>query len=162
LSYISLGPAQASSETQDGDAGEAVPEISPLQLLRTEGVKIIGTSLWKTWLTTIEDVTFITWESKTLSDTLPEMVPEAWWVFRIRKEGSDIIYLDMIDYEVDDLGDAKTSKEAEDIIRRHVNDPEFYSDSESDGEGFKFRRVPESDYEKVSRLLEEFGIRDDT
>lgn len=160
LSYSSLGPIQSPGETQDADAGESVPEVSPLQLLRTRGVKITDTSLWKCWLTTIEDVTFITWESKNLADTLPEMVPEAWWVFRVRKEGPDILFLDTFNYGVDDLDDVKTSKEAEDIIRRHVNDPEFYSNG--DGEGLKLVRVPESDYETVSRLLEGFGLKDNT
>jgi hypothetical protein len=87
------------------------------------------------------------------------MVTDSWWVFRVRKEGTDIFYLDHIDSDADDFDDVKTSKEAEDIIRRHVNDPEFYSDSD-DG-SLKFRRVPESDYETVSRLLDEFGISDD-
>ena len=160
MSYISFGPEQAPDETQDTEAGESAPELSALQLLRTEGVKIHGFGLYKTWLTTIEDVTFITWESKNLSETLPEMVTEVWWVFRVRKEGTDIFYLDGIDSGADDFEDVKTSKEAEDIIRRHVNDPEFYSNS--DGESLKLRRVPESDFETVSRLLEEFGIRDDT
>ena len=160
MSHIFLGPEQTSGETQDTEAGESVKKVSPLQLLRTEGVKIHGFGLYKTWLTTIEDVTFITWESKNLSETLPEMVTEVWWVFRVRKEGTDVFYLDGIDFDADDIDEPKTSKEAEDIIRRHVNDPEFYSDS--DGDSLKLLRVPESDYETVARLLEEFGISDDT
>ena len=160
MSHIFLGPEQASGKKLDTEAGESAQKVSPLQLLRTEGVKIHSFGLYKTWLTTIEDVTFITWESKNLSETLPEMVTDSWWVFRVRKEGTDIFNLDLIDSEADDFEDVKTSKEAEDVIRRHVNDPEFYSNS--DGESHKFRRVPESDYETVSRLLEEFGIKDDT
>jgi len=76
------------------------------------------------------------------------------------REVAPVVYLDYINFDADGFDDVKTSKEAEDIIRQHVNDPEFYSNSE--GEFLEFHRVPKSDYETVSRLLKELGFKDST
>jgi hypothetical protein len=73
-------------------------------------------------------------------------------VFRVRQSGDELLYLDVFASEADGLDKVKTRKEAEKIIRRHVTDPEFYSPF------LELHKVPESDYERVSGLLEDFGI----
>jgi len=157
LSLINLDTGQDSEPAEASDAGvkEPEPETTPLRFLYADyehPVKIDGFSLFKSWLTKIKGVTFITWESKNLSDTLPEMVPDSWLVFRVRPSDEGILYLDLFASETDSFDKVKTRKEAEKIIRRHVNDPEFYIPF------MELHKVPESDYERVSELLEEFGI----
>jgi hypothetical protein len=156
---LEVGQDVVSDEpTEPGDS-ESKPETSPLQLLHPDSdmqIKIGRVALYKAWLTRIKGVTFITWESKNLSETLPEMVPESWWAFRVRRSGDDILYLDAFDYDIDDLDKAKTRKEAEKIIGRHLNDPEFFNDIEDPF--MELHRVPESDYETVTRLLDDFGM----
>lgn len=159
LSFINLDTGQdsepADAEASDAGVKEPEPKTSPRRFLHPDyehPIKIYDVGLYKSWLTKIKGVTFITWESKSLSDTLPEMVPGSWLVFRVRQSGDELLYLDVFDPEADGLDKVKTRKEAEKIIRRHVNDPEFYSPF------FDFHKVPESDYERVSGLLEDFGI----
>jgi hypothetical protein len=157
LSLINLDTGEDSELAEVSDTGVEEPEraISPLRFLHPDyehPIKIDDVALFKSWLTKIKGVTFITWESKNLSDTLPDMVPEGWWVYRVRQSDEGILYLDMLNSNVDGLNKAKTRKEAEKIIRRHVNDAEFYEQIA------EFHKVPESDYEKVSGLLEDFGI----
>jgi hypothetical protein len=142
--------------TEPGDS-EAKPEIPPLQWLRPDSDRQIGISSighYKAWLTMIKGVTFITWESKNLSETLPEMVPEKWLVFRVRRSGDDILYLDLFGSKTDGLSTVKTRKEAEKIIRRHINDPNYFNDIEDPF--MELHRVPESDYEIVTRLLDDY------
>jgi hypothetical protein len=157
LSLISLDTGQDPEPAEASDAGakEPEPETSPLRFLHPDyehPIKIDEFSFFKSWLTKIKGVTFITWESKNLSDTLPDMVPEGWWVYRVRQSDEGILYLDLFGSEADSFDEVKTSKEAEKIIRRHVNEPEFYLPF------MELHKVPESDYERVSGLLEDFEI----
>ena len=157
--FLEEGRDVDSDESTEPDGSELKPDTSPLQILRPDSdrqIKISGFNLYKAWLTRIKGVPFITWESKNLSETLPEMVPEYWWVFRVRRSGDDILYLDAFDLDIDDLDEAKTRKEAEKIIGRHINDPEFFNDIEDPF--MELHRVPESDYETVTRLLDDFGM----
>jgi hypothetical protein len=122
--FLEEGRDVDSDESTEPDGSELKPDTSPLQLLRPDSdmqIKKGSVALYKAWLTRIKGVTFITWESKNLSETLPEMVPESWWVFRVRRSGDDILYLDAFDYDIDDLGEAKTRKEAEKINRMLKN-----------------------------------------
>lgn len=153
MSLIALDTGQ---DDQPEKETQPETETSPLQLLAPDSgnqIKIEGIAIYKTWLTKIKGVPFITWESKSLSETLPEMVPEFWWVFRVRRIDDDILYMDAFDM-VDGLDKVKTRKEAEKIIRRHLDDPEFFNEDPF----VKLHRVPESDYETVSRLLSDSGF----
>jgi hypothetical protein len=156
LSFIELDEGQDEESGEIGEPGvnESEPEIPVLQLLHPDyanQIKVADVSLYKTWLTKIKGVTFITWESKTLSETLPEMVPEEWLVLRVRRSGNEVMYLDYFNPEVDGLDEVKTRKEAERIIRRHVHDPEFFLDEINPF--LELHKVPASDFETVSRLL---------
>ena len=161
MSLIALDTGQddqPEKETQP-EVNEPEKETSLLQLLhpdRSNQIKIKHFYIYKTWLTKIKGVSFMTWESKNLAETLPEMAPEYWLVFRVRRSGDAILYLDEFDYEVDGLDEVKTRKEAEKIIRRHLDDPEFFDEDPYT----KLYRVPDSDYESVSQLLGDFGSYD--
>jgi len=158
---LDMGQDEVSGETEEPDVNVSELTTPVLQLLQpghANQIRVEDVSLYKTWLTKIKGVTFITWETKTLAETLPEMVPEEWWVLRVRRSGNDVIYLDMFDNEVDGLDEVKTRKEAERIIRRHVNDPEFFSDEVNPF--LELHKVPASDFEKVSRLLGGSGLNE--
>jgi hypothetical protein len=156
LSGVADGASAAPASPGDDDAATAMPPQPAFSAANADRLKVTGMSIYKCWLTRIKGETFMTWESKTLSETLPGMIPEAWWVFRVRKSGADIFYLDSFDYEIDGLIDVKTSKQAKQIIRRHVNDPGFFEIDSSP----RLERVPASAYAALSRLLEDFGIED--
>jgi hypothetical protein len=161
MSVIGLGTVPDGESVAPANPGEdnSATEMSPRQpfnATNADRFKVQGMGLYKCWLTRIKGETFMTWESKTLSETLPDMVPEAWWVFRVRQSGADTFYLDSFDYAVDGLDKVKTRKQAEQIIRRHVSDPGFFK---MDGAP-RLERVPESEYDALSRMLKEFGIKD--
>ena len=156
---LSTGPdVEADEPVQPGADGSATAMPPRLQFNAANAdrftVKTMG--LYKCWLTSIRGETFMTWESKTLSDTLPAMIPEAWLVYRVRKSGADTFYLDSFDYSVEGLDEVKTRKEAEKIIRRHVGDPGFFEVDSSP----RLDRMPESDFKALSRLLKDFGTED--
>ena len=159
LIALDTGQDEQSEKETRTEANEPETETSLLQLLdpdRGNQIKMDGIGIYKTWLTKIKGVSFMTWETKALSETLPEMVPEFWWVFRVRRSGDDILYLDQFDITVDGLDKVETRKEAEKIIRRHLDDPEFFDEDPF----MKLHRVPESDYKTVSRLLGDFGFHE--
>jgi len=156
---LDTGQDEQPEKEAQTEANEPETETSLLQLLdpdRGNQIKIENIGIYKTWLTKIKGVSFMTWESKDLAETLPEMVPEFWWVFRVRRSGDDILYLDQFDLSVDGLDKVKTRKEAEKIIRRHLDDPEFFDEDPF----MKLHRVPESDYKTVSQLLGDFGFHE--
>ena len=157
-------PPDLQAAPEPGDLQEAaVVTMSALQRFHTGQLAVTDISFWKAWLTEIEGETFITWEPKTLSETLPSMAPDQWWAMRLRKEGADIIHLDFFFNEDDSWEEAKTQQELESIIRRNMNNPEFFlNNNDGDGDEFtlEFHRLAESDREKLSLLLKEFGILD--
>lgn len=156
LSGVADGESAEPASPGEDDAATASPTQPAFNAANADRLKVTGMSIHKCWLTRIKGETFMTWESKTLSETLPDMAPEAWWVLRVRKSGADTFYLDSFDYAIDGLNEVKTSRQAEQIIRRHVNDPGFFKLDSSP----RLERVPASDYAALSRLLEDFGIED--
>jgi len=133
----------------------AAPQV-PFSAANADGFRVGNIGVYKCWLTRIGGETFITWESKTLSETLPSMAPKQWWVFRVRKDGDDSFYMDGFDYSIDGLDKVTTSKQAEKIIRRHVRDPGFFKVDDSP----RIERLPDSDVAALPRLLEGFGLKD--
>ncbi len=157
LTGISMSVVQNSelAEAPETDANKAESKATPPDLLHPENedsISIQNAVFYKSWLTRIKGVTFITWEARSVSEILPGTNPEVWFVFRVRHGDDGLLYLDEFDYEIDGLQDVKTRKEAEKIIRRHVKEPAFYKTAAT------LYRVPESDYKTVSRLLKDFGI----
>jgi hypothetical protein len=144
-----------------GDAGDnRAGQVSALQVpfnaVNADSFRVTSLGVYKCWLTRIGGETFMTWESKTLSETLPNMVPEQWWAFRVRKSGDDTFYLDSFDYSIDGLDKVTTSKDAEKIIRRHIDDPGFFEEKDAP----RLDRLPADDVATLPRLLENFGFKD--
>jgi len=140
----------------DNGSGLAPGPHVPFNAANAEGFRVESLGVYKCWLTRIKGETFMTWESKTLSETLPGMAPKQWWVFRVRKSGEDVLYLDGFDYSIDGLDEVTTRKEAEKIIGRHVNDPGFFKVEDAPRLG----RLPADDLAALPRLLEDFGLED--
>ena len=146
------------SKGTDESAGDSSDEgFSNLELLRKNQLEIDGVGIYKGWLTKIKSERFITWESKTLTETLPDMAPEYWLVFRVRQGSDEVMHFDWINPNHEEFDDVKTRSQAEKFIRRHMNDPEFFLD---DGESLLLGRLSKGDYEAASRLIEEFGVMD--
>ncbi len=161
MSLIDLGGVADSEPGASAEAGQDGSEPEDLSQERfstanADRFKVKSVGLYKCWLTSIKGETFMTWESKNLSETLPAMLAKEWWVFRVRKSAADSFYLDGFDEAVDGLNEVKTRKEAEKIIRRHIRDPGFFGVEDA----LRLDRVPESDLDALSRLLENFGISD--
>ncbi len=139
----------------NGPGQDAVPQI-PFKAANADGFRVDSLGVYKCWLTRIKGETFMTWETKTLSETLPGMAPKQWLVFRVRKSGDDAFYLDGFDYSIDGLDEVTTSKDAEKIIRRHVDDPGFFKVDDAP----RLDRLPPDDVAALPRLLEDFGFKD--
>jgi hypothetical protein len=157
ISYFNFSTTPDSdSKASDESAGDSSAEgFSNIELLRKNRLEIESVGIYKGWLTKIKSERFITWESKTLTNTLPDMVPEAWWVFRVRQGSDGIMRFDLIDPDHEEFDDFKTRSQAEKFIRRHMNDPEFFIDDDG---SLLFGRLSKGDYEAASRLIEDFGV----
>jgi len=154
-------PNPVTEDLPQAAATEAVVRMSAIERLRAGQLEVTDISLWKSWLTKFEGETFITWEPKTLSETLPSMAPDKWWAMRVRWEGTDIVHFDFFGNEDDSWEEVTTQQELEAIIRRNMNNPEFFLNNPDDEDfTLEFHRLAESDREKLSLLLKEFGILD--
>jgi len=157
MTLIDLAPV---GNDEAGDESGAGPETSPrvhFSAADAGRFEVEDLGIYKCWLTRIKGENFMTWESKTLSETAPGDTPETWWVFRVRKNAADTFYLDNFDYSIDGLDKVKTRKEAEKIIRRHLYDPAFFDVEDA----LKLQRMSPADFEALSRLLDDFGLRDE-
>jgi hypothetical protein len=127
---------------------------SSLELLREGALEIDGVSAFKGWLKKIKGERFMVWEPKQALWTDVPMVPEFWWVTRVREVLPDALTLDYLNSEFMDLEDVESRSEAERIIRNNIDDPElFFKDFPN-----LYQRVPENDYEILVDLLEEHGV----
>jgi hypothetical protein len=154
-------PNPVTEDLPQAAATEAVVRMSAIERLRAGQLEVRDISVWKSWLTTIEGETFITWEPKTLSETLPSMAPDKWWAMRVRLESADIVHFDFFWNEDDSYEEATTQQELKDNIRRNMNNPAFFL-NDPDGEEFtlEFHKLTESDLAELSLLLDIFGVED--
>jgi hypothetical protein len=138
------------------DSTEPAPSIleSFLAAARDGELKIEEVALFKSWLTDIGGTPFMTWEPLSPLTVSPGQKPEEWWSYRVRKTSSDQFSLDGFDTSKDDMDEAVSSAEAEEIIRQNLEDPEFFM------EILTFHRLPESEHETVAELLRQFGLVD--
>ena len=148
--------ADTNETPQGGGTTDTEPAAIRFSAASADRFVVEATGVYKCWLSRIGGETFMTWESKNLSETAPGEKPEYWWVFRVRKGGDDVFYLDTFDYKVDGLDKVKTTREAEKIIRRHIDDPGFFDLEDTT----KLQRLPASDFEALQGLLRDFGITD--
>ena len=152
---FSTKPDSDSKGTDESASDSSDEGFSNLELLRKNRLEIDGFSIYKGWLTKIKSERFITWESKTLTETLPDMAPEYWVVFRVRQGSDEVMHFDSLGLDDEEFDDIETRSQAEKFIRRHMNDPDFYSDN---SEPLMFGRLSKGDYEAASRLIKQFGV----
>lgn len=157
ISYFAFSTKPDSdSKASDESAGDSSDEeFSNIELLRKNQLEIEDVAIYKGWLTKIKSERFITWESKTLTDTLPDMAPEAWLVCRVRQGSDEVMHFDFINPSHEEFNDIETRSQAEKFIRRHMNDPEFFTDDDA---SLLLGRLSKGDYEAASRLIEKSGI----
>jgi len=156
VTLIGLTAADDNVAGDGSGAGPAGDAQVPFKAANADTFRVESLGVYKCWLTRIGGETFMTWETKTLSETLPGMTAKQWWVFRFRKSGDDAFYLDKFDYSIDGLDEVTTRKEAEKIIRRHVDDPGFFKEEDSP----RIDRLTADDVATLPRLLENFGLED--
>jgi len=157
ISYFEFSTRPDSdSNGTDESAGDSFDEgFSNIELLRKNRLEIDSVGIYKGWLTKIKSERFITWESKTLTKTLPDLAVETWWVFRVRQGIDGVMHFDLVDPDHEQSDDFETRSQAEKFIRRHMNDPEFFSDDDS---SLSFDRLSKGDYEAASSLIDDFGV----
>lgn len=138
-------------------ADSADEEVSVLDLLTDGQFVIENVSLYKGWLTRIKGERFMTWEPKMVLSSEDGMVPEFWWITRIRKLDHNYLTLDYINSDY--FEDVETRSQAEKFIRRHIKDPELFMEEDDFPE--IYARISQEDFDVLSDLLEENQITSD-
>jgi hypothetical protein len=134
-----------------------VPPLAPSDVLRILGsladerVEPEGQYVFKGWITSIAGRRFLVLEPKISVDSERAFRPEAWFVYRVvLKEGR--MELAMVSGDMDDLESVTSRGEAEQIIARHVADPDLYDET------YPVYRIPESSYDEVAEQLGRAGF----
>ena len=98
-------------------------------------------AVYKAWLAKLGGEKFMTWEMAGGVDTKGNFIPEYWFVFRVEKDGADLVKLHMLDYEYEGFKDfpdpdkyegnfgKDMRRQFERVIRKNVDDEEMYGDS---------------------------------
>jgi hypothetical protein len=124
----------------------SVPEL--LNFLEAVTVKATYMEQYKAWRTQIRGTDFLTWEPRFQLDEGINQEPEGWYVLKLTRHGNEQIELVEVNNDFNDLGDSKTRRQAERIIKRNVDKPELYRSTPS-----RYYRVAEKDYERVLPLI---------
>jgi len=159
-------PGSVDAESVTAEAAESATEETPetpaaplepsdvlriLGSLEDERVEPQGQYVFKGWITSIAGRRFLVLEPKVLVNSEPAFRPKAWFVYRVvLKEGR--MELTLATGNVDDLQSVTSRGEAEQIIARHVADPDLYDDT------YPLYRIPESSYDAVASLLQSAGF----
>jgi len=166
----STAPASTGPETVTtavaGAADEVTPETPVAPLTPSDVLRILGSLadervaqteqvLFKGWLTSIAGRRFLVLEPKLWLDSEQAFRPEGWFVYRVVLK-DDRMELALVGGDLDDLTSVKNRGVAEQIIARHVADPELYLDEEPTS----IYRIPQSSYDEVAGLLERAGFMD--
>jgi hypothetical protein len=137
-----------SAEAPSSDAPASLDPQEVLRLLATLAeppARPLDVELYKAWLTSIGNRRFLVLEPKGLRN--PGFTPELWIVLHVVVKG-DRLEMAFIGGADSGLGDATSRGEAEQIIARHLDDPDFYE------EPMMFYRIPEAAYSDVASALD--------
>ncbi|MFQ6004130.1 MAG: hypothetical protein ACE5OQ_01390 [Woeseia sp.] len=137
---------------EEGGHAAVYPVID--RWLQEDKIEIEHFMPFKGWLTNIRRERFITWEPKAVLWSEDRMRPDHWWVMRLRDVDENNFVLDFIDPEFEDLKEVQTSKEAERILRKNLENPDLYAEN---GEVY-YRRIAHKDYVLLYDMLTERGI----
>jgi hypothetical protein len=136
----------------DEEAAAAAPaSLDPQEVLRLLATLAeppatpLDVELYKAWLTSIGNRRFLVLEPKGLRN--PGFTPELWIVLHVVVKG-DRLEMALIGGADSGLGDATSRGEAEQIIARHLDDPDFYE------EPMMFYRIPAAAYSDVASALD--------
>lgn len=143
----------ADEENQETAAAPLAPSdvLRILETLADERAEPQGQYVFKAWITSIAGRRFLVLEPKVSVDSERSFRPEAWLVYRLAlKEGR--MELAMVTGNMDDLSSVTSRGEAEQIIARHVADPDLYEET------YPVYRIPEPSYDEVAELLRRAGF----
>jgi hypothetical protein len=162
----SATPVSADAEAVTAAAAESdaeeiqeipVAPLAPSDVLRILGsladerVETPGQALFKGWITSIAGRRFLVLEPRMSVDSERAFRPEVWFVYRVvLKEGR--MELALVTGNMDQLTSVRSRGVAEQIIARHVADPDLYDET------YPVYRIPESSYDEVASLLESAGF----
>jgi hypothetical protein len=104
-----------------------------VRLMETEAVGEDGATatemvMYKTWMTKLGGVWFMTWEPKGLFGS-EQFAPRTWYVFRVEKPDPETLELTLIGgkkFFPDDL--EKTRRAYERVIKKNAKNPEMYTE----------------------------------
>ena len=166
LNEASATPGSADAEAVPTGAAEPAAEeaeetpvepLAPADVLRIldsladERVEPQGQYVFKAWITSIAGRRFLVLEPKVMVGSEQAFRPEVWFVYRlVLKEGR--MELAMVTGDMDGLQGVTSRGEAEQIIARHVADPDLYDET------IPAYRIPEESYDDVASLLETAGF----
>jgi len=142
--------------TPSADADESVDdELTALQLLQADRVKVNGVALFKGWRKRISGQSFITMEFKGMLGSETGMESGIWWVAKAKLIDPDHLELKFIKNEFEGIEEDMTQTQLERIVRRNIDNPEFFLDEVFGG---VLERVPQADYDVVAAMIEEAGV----
>ena len=151
---VTTGTAEPAAE--EAEETPVVP-LAPSDVLRIldsltdERVEPQGQYVFKGWITSIAGRRFLVLEPRISVDDERAFRPEVWFVYRLAlKEGR--MELAMVSGDMDGLQSVTSRGEAEQIIARHVTDPDLFDET------YPVYRIPESSYDDVAHLLETAGF----
>jgi hypothetical protein len=142
---------------EDDMTSEAVAEedLSTMQRLLEGELELAGFGVYKGWLTKIRGERFMTWEPKLVLWTEQPMVPELWWITRVRGVAEHELTLDYINPEFEALEDVKTRSRAEKIIGKNIENPELFFEEDFPG---VYEKISRDNYDVLHELLEDMNI----
>lgn len=145
---------EAANEDEETADDQAASEMSSLDRLLEGGYTAEAVMLHKGWLTKIKGVRFMVWQPLVSFSEEHGMDAKIWWVQRVVAVNSDYMETDFINSEFEDIGEVDTRREAEKLIRRHLDDPELFMDDDIP----VFQRVPQANYDLIAEMLGEAGV----
>ena len=138
------------------DADESVDDdLTTLQLLQSGRLQANGVALFKGWRKRISGRSFITMEFKGMLDSETGMESGIWWVAKAELIDPDHLELKFVKNEFEGIEEDMIQSQLERIVRRNVDNPEFYVDEVFGG---VLERVLQADYDIIAEMIEEAGV----
>ena len=148
LTAVELGHNPGGTSGTAAPSPVSVDVLHILASLREHPPYTPSVSLFKAWLAELGGQRFLVLESKAEPTRAREFLPQYWWLFRVRLEGSRML-LDSVHISTEDLSNTTSRKHAEQIIARHATDAKFY-----DNRVDTLFPVPHAGYDDVRQILE--------
>jgi len=138
-------------DDESADESAATTPRDVLTLLESSGLESIDAH--KAWLATFGGVRFLVLEPKSPIRDLMGEKPEFWPTFKVQPTTAGRVELRLVIGK--DIDKAKTTAQAEAILRKYARDPALYDDG---SDSYVLLRVPETEYDRVDALLESLNM----